>query len=981
MSTSKQISQLSVLVTAATAGAVKDVKDLEEIAKSVGPSIARAFKGSNAEIIESYDKMLGNISRKFAQNNFSATSLAQLDKLKQFFQQQEAAFGDQARVRANLVNDLGAFYNQRGLKNTPDVQGLTDDRKLLPIEIENAMKRLDNIQKKIGSAAAEDIAPLVGKLHNLNTAFENMATRGLPLAEMGLKRVKELLVDARAIGGPAYLYSNLLPQISDTEVKLDSERQLKAAAKMMGMRPGDPLDSNYGPFKEDFLAHRTAERVRTLREGIRPAKTTPFADRLSQMAEDEDLAGLYAMRDKLERTRLRKESMGAGYAHHRVAHRVNKTIAEVEAQRQFDHDMPFANASLPPVLSQRDIDQDLAAQAQRRINQRINDARGFYSYKGGGLHESSSGVLRATPDWTQSHIGPSPFERRIGSMMGSADSVQELREIRHTLQKKVSGGNKKLTRQLDKVDRALKRAEKRGRYQYHGDDATGHVTDGPAMTRRGRGSASRQFRYVSQNLAYGTEDAIVSYGIGGIAGASRAATNNLTAIAGTMISNPIAMAGTIVGISVLGAALPPMIKWIEEANKGKDATEEFMKSYEKLTDKTKAGLDLDKLIVKGSAEKLTSKLESVTDDLDELKVRSDSMAKLSIEEAEKQKKNGGFSKHKTRQSLFGFSMEGEGFLDDRLLTLIDDVNWALSGDEEDNDVSLLTGEKHGEFSRKRKAALTAELNREKAQGEQGTIAAQQIEKEKELKRLQERLATRKIEEEALGEFKDGRSKLLKDLAYEEKFAGKQMNEKEFLDRLAVEQAKRQKQFMAKFGALNMKPEEITEAFKEEEKFFKKERDEGVKEIQLRERLEQRQKELAEKKRVHDANQSYGNSRMKGEKGEAYDRWFDAQAREKDLMQMPAGSKRDALLSLNRLDFEKGERAAWERDHPFQRKPNLEGMDAGTADDARLFNHYSYGRNEDPFKKQLEEHIKIIEGFLQTIAGNSEDRTEFNPKEA
>lgn len=85
----------------------------------------------------------------------------------------------------------------------------------------------------------------------------------------------------------------------------------------------------------------------------------------------------------------------------------------------------------------------------------------------------------------------------------------------------------------------------------------------------GQGSDSRQFRYVSQNVAYGFEDAITSYamvggGSEGVRAAARAASNNISAF-GTMFKNPLAGGTFIAGTAVAAAAAGPLAEAYERA--------------------------------------------------------------------------------------------------------------------------------------------------------------------------------------------------------------------------------------------------------------------------------------------------------------------------------------------------------------------------------------------------------------------------------
>lgn len=80
-----------------------------------------------------------------------------------------------------------------------------------------------------------------------------------------------------------------------------------------------------------------------------------------------------------------------------------------------------------------------------------------------------------------------------------------------------------------------------------------------------------RYRFAAQNIGFGIDDAIQSYHYGGIGASIRAASNNVTAIAGMTISNPAIAAATVVGLSVATAALPSVIKSLKLDNNALEA--------------------------------------------------------------------------------------------------------------------------------------------------------------------------------------------------------------------------------------------------------------------------------------------------------------------------------------------------------------------------------------------------------------------------
>jgi hypothetical protein len=87
--------------------------------------------------------------------------------------------------------------------------------------------------------------------------------------------------------------------------------------------------------------------------------------------------------------------------------------------------------------------------------------------------------------------------------------------------------------------------------------------------RMGR-SDSHSVRFAAQNVGFGIDDAIQSYHYGGMGASIRAASNNATAIAGMLISNPVTAAASVVAISVASAALPIIMKQFGSAQSFQD---------------------------------------------------------------------------------------------------------------------------------------------------------------------------------------------------------------------------------------------------------------------------------------------------------------------------------------------------------------------------------------------------------------------------
>lgn len=93
-----------------------------------------------------------------------------------------------------------------------------------------------------------------------------------------------------------------------------------------------------------------------------------------------------------------------------------------------------------------------------------------------------------------------------------------------------------------------------GRRQWYGPD---HENRG--WTGRLSSMNSNRFRFAAQNVGFGVDDAIQSYQFGGAKASIRAASNNVTAIAGMLISSPIIAAASVIAISAASAALPAIM--------------------------------------------------------------------------------------------------------------------------------------------------------------------------------------------------------------------------------------------------------------------------------------------------------------------------------------------------------------------------------------------------------------------------------------
>lgn len=82
---------------------------------------------------------------------------------------------------------------------------------------------------------------------------------------------------------------------------------------------------------------------------------------------------------------------------------------------------------------------------------------------------------------------------------------------------------------------------------------------------------SHQIRFATQQVGFGIDDAIQSYHYGGFGASVRAASNNATALASTLISDPVKAATAVIAVSAISAVLPIIARGLNaEAYQNKD---------------------------------------------------------------------------------------------------------------------------------------------------------------------------------------------------------------------------------------------------------------------------------------------------------------------------------------------------------------------------------------------------------------------------
>lgn len=120
-------------------------------------------------------------------------------------------------------------------------------------------------------------------------------------------------------------------------------------------------------------------------------------------------------------------------------------------------------------------------------------------------------------------------------------------------------------RRIDQLDRRLRGALDDDDFGPSSQDRmdarmSGEPIRGRSSGRRMSNETTHRFRFAAQNVGFGIDDALQSYHYGGVGASIRAASNNVTAIAGMTIPNPVVAAGTVVALSIATAVAPMLLK-------------------------------------------------------------------------------------------------------------------------------------------------------------------------------------------------------------------------------------------------------------------------------------------------------------------------------------------------------------------------------------------------------------------------------------
>lgn len=210
--------------------------------------------------------------------------------------------------------------------------------------------------------------------------------------------------------------------------------------------------------------------------------------------------------------------------------------------------------------------------------------------------------------------GVKAFENDLEKMRSNLSQLptDKLKEIESKLERAAMNG-KDVNRYLDVVKHTMagvgnEAAAAGGKIDGMNAKAAGAGSGDPNNPNHpnnmGRGSGVRSFRYVSQNMAYGFEDALTMYnmmggGAQGARAAARAASNNISAF-GTMIPSPMGAAGFIAGTAIAAAAVGPIADQLEQAfGNAKKMAEEYEKVLDRISTKASSQANYEFLGTEG----------------------------------------------------------------------------------------------------------------------------------------------------------------------------------------------------------------------------------------------------------------------------------------------------------------------------------------------------------------------------------------------
>lgn len=235
-----------------------------------------------------------------------------------------------------------------------------------------------------------------------------------------------------------------------------------------------------------------------------------------------------------------------------------------------------------------------AAEAALRDEFNASRVRGQYEYDGNGRLGMLPGTVPLSPavqalrqeeqdqKWRNAtaNTGNIPGEEMRSRIFAESRRQEEEAERRRIANARADAhANRIAARQDRRIPEIIANEADRDGLTYMGDDedideaATGgrvlrhRSIDGRRRQGVRRGwfggltkGGSHSIRFAAQNVGFGIDDAIQSYQYGGAGASIRAASNNATAIAGMLISNPVIAAGAVVAISIASAALPIMLR-------------------------------------------------------------------------------------------------------------------------------------------------------------------------------------------------------------------------------------------------------------------------------------------------------------------------------------------------------------------------------------------------------------------------------------
>ena len=601
------ISTLSIFVNAQVGGAIESLEALEKAAVELGPAFVRSLRETSGSV-DVFDAKLRKLALGFTRGNYGANVQKQVDQIRAYYQglQNEVSnfklkdpsfdnneFQKKLKTRINILDahqvQLDKFGPGRDSgKEAPVTKNSTEDkhRRWLAIAQSKADRRAEqerNDQKAADDRRALEMTTQRKQELRLETARRLDDKIGEDYYRSGLgtgRGESNRLRNERALAAAADDEARRKQQLRiDTARRLDQ----KIDEDHFDSTRNSPSNAAYNRRQQDKLAaeRRIADQQQQRERELARARENGNLDaiRMRQREMRIGIGGAGSRNEALTSSLLGlrpgdNPALKTQYGLAQTEHLVNRPVARAvygdqrsrdEAISVFDGGMARKEVVSNFKSKVNDLDLGQLEKFQGKMQQAIKltdpaDLKRLERYKA---------LLGET-------------ERAIGQVRAKGTVP-----LRFTNAKELES----YTRGLVKLERNLEKAEREGRdvavSLKRVRDEIGRINatpvkdlfQGNAGNRRGGGatasgmriganSETRNFRFVSQQLAFGADDFMQTYQLGGLKSGMRAMSNNLTAIAGLAIPNPALAAGAVVGISALSASLPPLVDWLNSLSTG-----------------------------------------------------------------------------------------------------------------------------------------------------------------------------------------------------------------------------------------------------------------------------------------------------------------------------------------------------------------------------------------------------------------------------